>query len=127
MKRIAALLAVLGLVGISNLPACDKDANTQAKQEAPAQGAEVKQVAMTGFLTDSYCGSANASQKGKDCAAHCVKKGAKIQLYSNDKLYTLDKVENLDTHLGVEVKVTGTLDEASNTIKVTSIENVTKA
>ena len=104
--------------------ACDKDkkSNTQAAASDPSTG--VRDVAFTGYLTDSTCGAANANAKGKSCAADCIKKGAKVQLYANEKLYTLDKSSVAENQLGVPVKVTGTLDEANGIIKVASIEVV---
>ena len=36
-------------------------------------------------------------------------------------------MEAAEKHVGVQVKVTGTLDEATNTIKVASIEQVKKS
>jgi hypothetical protein len=125
MKRLAAAFAILSLVALTGAVACDKDKDASKQASAP-QGTEVRQVSMTGFLTDSHCGADKANAKGKHCTLECIKKGAKLQLYSSDKLYTLDKVEAAETHIGVEVKVTGTLDEATNTIKVDSIENVSK-
>ena len=125
MKRFAAVFAVLALVALSVAAACDKDKTEQ--KATVAQGSGTRDVSLTGFLTDSYCGAANASEKGKSCALDCVKKGAKLQLYSNEKLYNLDKVEAAEKHVGIQVKVTGTLDEATNTIKVASIEQVKKS
>ncbi len=125
MKRLAAVFAILSLVTLSGALACDKDKDA-AKQAAVPQGTEVRQVSLTGFLTDSHCGADKANAKGKHCTLECVKKGAKLQLYSSEKLYTLDNVVSPENHVGVEVKVTGQLDQATNTIKVDSIENLTK-
>jgi len=124
MKKMAALLAIMVLVALSAAAACDKDrnANTQAAVSDPSAGS--REVALTGYLTDSYCGAANANANGKGCALHCMKKGAKVQLYANEKLYTLDRTSIADGQLGVPVKVTGTLDEGTGTIKVASIEAV---
>ena len=124
MKRFAAVFGIVALAAFTFAAACDKD--NASKQAAAPQGTQVRQVALTGYLTDSYCGAANASAKGKSCAVECMKKGAKLQLYSSEKLYNLDKVDAPESHVGVEVKVMGTLDEATNTIKVASIENVTR-
>ena len=123
MKKLAAVFAVMVLVVLSVATACDKDKNagTQAALSDPSAGTQ--EVALTGYLTDSNCGAANANAKGKDCAARCIKKGAKVQLYANEKLYTLDK-NVADNQLGVPVKVTGTLDVATGTIRVASIEVV---
>jgi hypothetical protein len=126
MKRIATVFAVMALVALSASFACDKDKNkntsTQAAVTDPSGG--TRDVALTGYLTDSNCGAANANAKGKDCAANCIKKGAKVQLYANEKLYTLDQATIADGQLGVPVKVTGTLDESTGVIKVASIELV---
>ena len=126
MKRIAAVLAVLALAALPAAFACDKDktrnTSTQAAVSDPA-GA-TRDVALTGYLTDSNCGAANANAKGKGCAAHCIKSGAKVQLFANEKLYTLDRASVAENQLGVPVKVTGSLDESTGVIKVASIELV---
>jgi hypothetical protein len=103
--------------------ACDHEKATQAAVQGSG---ELKQVSLTGYLTDSFCGKTNANAEGKTCAAKCVKKGAKVQLVSEDKTYTLDKVDKLEAHLGVEVKVNGQLDEATGLIKVETVENIAK-
>jgi hypothetical protein len=126
MKKIATALALLALAALPAAFACDKDKTKNTSTQAAvsdAAGAS-RDVALTGYLTDSNCGAANANAKGKGCAAHCIKGGAKVQLYANEKLYTLDKASVAENQLGVPVKVTGTLDESTGTIKVASIEVV---
>jgi type 1 fimbria pilin len=88
-----------------------------------------KQVTVNGWITDSYCGGKNASTEGKACALKCVEKGAKLVLYSpaDQKTFSLDSQEKAKEHVGYEVKVSGTLDEATQTIKVGSIEAAKKA
>jgi len=126
MKKIALVVALLAIVALPAAFACDKDktknTSTQAAVSDPAGG--TRDVALTGYLTDSNCGAANANAKGKGCAAKCIKSGAKVQLLANDKLYTLDKASVAENQLGVPVKVTGTLDESTGLIKVASIEVV---
>ena len=124
MKRIATVFAVMTLVALSAAFACDKNKNTATQAAVTDPSGGTRDVALTGYLTDSNCGAANANAKGKDCAAHCIKKGAKVQLYANEKLYTLDQATIADGQLGVPVKVTGTLDESTGIIKVASIELV---
>ena len=125
MKKLAAVLAVVALLGTPFAVACDKDKENAAVQASATEGSG-KEVTLTGYLTDSYCGAANASSKGKSCALECIKKGAKVQLYANNTLYTLEKVDTVEGKVGVEVKVTGLLDEATNTIKVGTIEAAKK-
>ncbi|HEV8700333.1 MAG TPA: hypothetical protein VGV60_03565 [Candidatus Polarisedimenticolia bacterium] len=124
MKTFASVLAVLALVALPAAFACDKDKNVNAQAAGSDQSGPTREVALTGYLTDSYCGAANANAQGKSCALECVKKGAKVQLYANEKLYTLDQSKVADGHIGVPVRVKGTLDEGTGTIKVASIEVV---
>ena len=124
MKKFATVFAVMAIVALSAAHACDKDKNHNTQAAASEQSGAVKEVALTGYLTDSNCGAANANAKGKNCAVDCIKKGAKVQLYANEKLYTLDKSTVAENQVGVPVKVTGTLDEATGMIKIASIEVV---
>jgi hypothetical protein len=89
-----------------------------------ALAGEAAKVTVNGWITDSYCGAKNASAEGKVCALKCVEKGAKLVLVSSadKKTFALDNQEKAKEHVGVEVKVTGTLDKASQSIKVESIE-----
>lgn len=129
MKRFAAVLAVFALAIVPYAFACDhaKKAEVQASNDSPAAPAEVKQVSLTGYLTDSYCGAANASAKGKGCALDCIKKGAKVQLVADGTTYTLEKASPNEKQFGVEVKVSGALNTATNTIEVATIETARKS
>ena len=114
----------MALVALSAAFACDKTKNTSTQAAVSDPSGETREVALTGYLTDSNCGAANANAKGKSCAARCIKRGAKVQLYANERLYTLDKASAAENQFGVPVKVTGVLDESTGTIKVASIEVV---
>src|SRR5688572_29183410 len=122
MKRFASIFALVALVAVSGAWACDQHQTANAADEK-GSGA-TKDVSLTGYLTDSYCGAANANAKGKSCAVECIKKGAKVQLVSNDKTYTLEKAASVESLIGVPVKVTGSLDETTSVITVRSIEEV---
>jgi hypothetical protein len=121
MKKLATICAIAALA-IAGAWACDKDKAVNAAAEKGS--GVVKEVSLTGYLTDSYCGASNASAKGKSCAAECIKKGAKVQLFAQEKLYTLDKIASVEGLIGVPVKVTGSLDEGTSIITVKSIEEV---
>jgi len=125
MKKLLAVLTVVALAGLSAAFACDAEKKA-SNVVASTAGADLKEVTLVGYLTDSNCGAANANAKGRQCALECIKKGAKVQLYAGETLYNLDKVEAPEKKVGFEVRVTGMLDEASNTIKVASIEQVKK-
>jgi hypothetical protein len=124
MKRFAAAFAIVALLAAPVAFACDKhkDAQTAEFGKGP-----IKNVVLTGYLTDSNCGAANANADGKDCALHCIKKGAKVQLKADNKLYTIEKLDKPEEVFGFEVKVTGQLDTSSNVVRVASIEKLAKS
>jgi hypothetical protein len=85
-----------------------------------------------GQIMDSVCagsGNHNAGYKltntstPKDCTLACVKNGASLVLYNpEDKTtYKLSDQKRAMKMAGQEVQVTGTLDQATNTIQVTRI------
>ena len=120
MKKLATVLAILAIVAMPAAFACDKEKN--AVKTAEFGKGPIENVVLTGYLTDSNCGAANAHADGKDCAARCIKSGAKVQLVADKKTYTIEKLDNVESHLGHAVTVAGKLDTASNIIRVTSIE-----
>jgi hypothetical protein len=125
MKRLAAAFVIFSLAVLPAAVACDKEHGTAAQTAEFGKG-PVKDVVLTGYLTDSNCGKANARAGGEDCAKKCIKNGAKVQLVADNKTYTLEKVDQVEKHLGHEVKVTGQLDETAGIIRVASIEAVAK-
>ena len=80
----------------------------------------------TGWVADEACAkdfakAGNAEHQG--CATGCLSRGGGVALASPDGFHLLDITnEKALEHLGSEVTVMGTLDEATNTIKVTSIK-----
>ena len=82
-------------------------------------------MTFTGWVADEACAkdfskAGNADLKG--CATGCLSGGGNAALASPDGFHLLDiTAEKATEHLGMEVTVTGTLDEATNTIKVTKI------
>jgi hypothetical protein len=125
MKKLLGAFVVISLAVLPAAVACDKEHGT-ATQSAEFGKGPVKDVVLTGYLTDSNCGKANAHAGGADCAKKCIKAGAKVQLVADSKTYTLEKVDKVEQHLGHEVKVTGQLDETAGIIRVASIEAVAK-
>lgn len=125
MKRLVVMVAVFALAGGAWAFACDKD--KAADVQAASTVTDGKEVVLTGYLTDSYCGAKNAHASGKACAIKCMKNGAKLQLLVDQTLYTLEKVDSPESKLGAKVTVTGLLDESTKTILVQSIEKAKKA
>ncbi len=80
----------------------------------------------TGWVSDEACAkdfakAGNAEHKG--CATGCLSRGGGVALVSEAGFHLLDITnEKAIENLGMEVTVMGTLDEATNTIKVTSIK-----
>jgi hypothetical protein len=125
MKKWLGAFVVISLAVLPAAVACDKEHGTSTQSAEFGKG-PVKDVVLTGYLTDSNCGKANAHAGGADCAKKCIKAGAKVQLVADSKTYTLEKVDKVEQHLGHEVKVTGQLDETAGIIRVASIEAVAK-
>jgi len=76
----------------------------------------------TGWITDEHCGAEGAKAGHKDCAEKCVGKGYKLVFYDQGekKIYKLDDQATAKSHLGYEVKVTGTVE--GDALKVEKIE-----
>ena len=107
MKKLLSLAAVIafsaGLAG-----AADK-----AKSE------------WTGYITDTHCASKGASKDHTaGCIEKCMKAGSKAQIWdeTEKKAYDLDDFGKVKALVGSKVTVKGTLDPATNTIKVASAE-----
>ena len=111
MKRLMSLGSMLALVVAMTAAAFAADAAAQP-------------TAVKGWITDSYCGAANANAAGADCAKSCYKKGAKLELVAEGKTYQISDQKAAFEHIGHEVVITGTLDK--DTLKVDKIETAKK-
>ena len=113
MKKLAIVaIAALVLLGVSY--AAQKDSS------------------FTGEITDRACAKANShddmmKKHGvstvQDCIPACIKAGGKYVLYDSaaKAIYLLDDQQQPVQFAGKNVKVTGTLDKATDTLHVTSI------
>ena len=80
----------------------------------------------TGVITDTLCG-ARHNMKGHsdaDCTKMCAKASAQYALFDGQNVLKLSDQKTPARFAAQTVKVTGTLDAKTNTIKVTSIEPV---
>jgi uncharacterized protein DUF5818 len=95
--------------------------------------AVAKDKTFSGEIMDSACakeGSHDAMMKKAgltdkaDCVKACVKMGGKYVLFNaaSKTTYELDDQSKPEQFAGKNVKVTGTLDETTKTIHVTSIK-----
>lgn len=88
--------------------------------------AAAEDMTFKGWVADEACAkdfakAGNAEHKG--CATGCLSRGGGVALVSESGFHLLDITnEKAIEKLGMEVTVMGTLDEATNTIKVTSIK-----
>jgi hypothetical protein len=88
----------------------------------------------SGEIMDSACAKAGSHdgmmkshaniKDAKGCTLGCVKGGAKFVLYdaASKTVYELDDQQKPMQFAGGKVRVTGTLDKATNTIHVTDIK-----
>ena len=101
MKRILLLLTAAGTIGAATF---------------------------TGKITDTMCGPKHGMVKGQsdeECVRTCTKgTSAQYALYDGEKVIRLSDQKTPAKFAGKSVRVTGTYDERSKTIKVASIEGV---
>jgi hypothetical protein len=82
--------------------------------------------AFTGVITDTLC-AAKHNMKGHsdaDCVKMCAKASGEYALFDGQNILKLSDQKTPARFAAQRVKVTGTLDPKTNTIKVTSIEPV---
>src|SRR6266404_3874254 len=86
--------------------------------------ARPQQETLTGYVTDTHCGTncqvTKAMTPDLKCIRRCVKKGSKYGLWSGNKVYTLEPQAEITRFAAKNVKVTGTL--SGDTIRVAAIE-----
>ena len=93
---------------------------------ASLSAAQGKQT-FTGTITDNMCARADHSQMqmgptDADCTRECIRAhGATYVLYDGKDAYTLSDQETPSKFAAQKVRVTGTLDAKTKTIKVDSI------
>src|SRR5262245_25486628 len=111
MKRFAAGLLVATLACSFSL----------ALAGEAAKGAE---ISLTGWITGQNCGAKDATADGKACALKCHKDGSPLVLYvpATKKTVALDKQDQAEQHVGVQVKVTGMMQ--GETLKISKIEEI---
>lgn len=86
-----------------------------------AWGAET----FTGVITDTMCGAKHAMMKNQPdekCVAMCTKGSGEYALFDGKTVLKLSDQKTPAKFAAQRVKVTGTLDEKSQKIKVTAIE-----
>ena len=84
----------------------------------------------TGIITDDMCGKAGHSQMrmgptDAECTTACISAhGATYVLYNGKEIYTLSDQRTPEQFAAQKVRVTGTLDARTKTIRVESIKSL---
>jgi hypothetical protein len=115
LLTIVAMLVAWGAVTTAQEP---------SKATAGAKGS------WTGFITDTHCGKKGANEDHTaECVRKCMKGGSKAQIWNetDQKAIDLDAFDKVKGLVGQRVTVKGTLDTATNTIRVESAEKATPA
>jgi hypothetical protein len=79
----------------------------------------------TGVVTETMCGAKHTMMKDQPddkCIQMCVKGSSEYALFDGQNVFTLSDQKKPAKFSAQKVKVTGTLDPKTKTIKITSIE-----
>jgi len=79
----------------------------------------------TGIITDTFCGASHAMMKNHpadQCVRMCTKGQYSYALFDGSNVIKLSDQKTPAKFMAHQVKVTGTLDRKTQTIKVSSIE-----
>ena len=88
--------------------------------------AAVQAETFVGVVTDAMCGAKHDMVKGKsssECIRMCVKSSSDYALFDGKNVLKLSDQKLPARFAAQRVKVTGTLEAKTNTIKVSSIES----
>lgn len=142
MKRISLMFALVMLTSALVVAAPQNPCNPCAKKKAqnpcnpcnPCAGktAKVKggKQTIVGYIGDSQCGLEHPMNMGdaKACTLKCVEGGGKFVLADRENkiVYAVDadSQEKVREYAGQQVKVSGTVNAKTKTIKITKIETV---
>lgn len=94
---------------------------------AGALGAADAPQTFTGVITDTLCGAGHAMMKAQSdaaCVKLCVKGSGQYALFDGHNVLKLTGQKTPAKFMAQRVKVAGTYDEKTKTIKVASIEPV---
>ncbi len=83
------------------------------------------QQTFTGIITDSMCGKDHAMMKvspDSKCVLECVKHGSKYALFDGKTAYVLSDQKAPEQFAGKTVKITGTLYQKTQILRVDSIK-----
>ncbi len=79
----------------------------------------------TGTITDTMCGAKHTMMKDQSdekCVRMCVKGSSQYALFDGQNVYKLSDQKSPAKFAAQKVKITGTLDAKTKTIRVTSME-----
>lgn len=80
---------------------------------------------LTGWIGDSKCG---ASMHTAACVKKCVDSGEKpVFVDKNNKVWSIDNTDAVQSYYGDKVRVVATVDSASNSIHIDSVKKAHEA
>ncbi|MFY9559306.1 MAG: DUF5818 domain-containing protein [Terriglobales bacterium] len=126
MKRTSLILiAVFALVMLpaafgQGTPSQSQDPNTQPSATPSQQAPSAQQPSQSPSNPPS--GASSPSDAQRSFVGSIVKTGGKLVLHTGGTDYQLDDQTQASKFEGKDVKVTGQLDQSSNTIRIQSIE-----
>jgi len=106
MKRFSLTLALAGALGAADTPR-----------------------SFTGVITDTLCGASHAMMKAQSdasCVKLCAKGSGQYALFDGQTVLKLSDQRTSAKFAAQRVKVVGTYDEKTKTVKVSSIEPVSQ-
>ena len=122
-RRSDALVKPVALIGFILLGPLAGAAGTSAQ----GGRATARQQTFVGIITDEMCETGDHSQMrmgstDADCTNACVSEhGAQYVLYDGKAVYRLDDQRSPQQYAGKRVRITGTLNAATHTIRVDRI------
>ncbi len=108
-------------------------------QLAISGSAKTKPLTVTGWVSDEGCGALHTKPGGEDCVLKCLKGGAHVghpewnpqrMVFVTDaghKIWVVVNPEALKGLEGKRVKITGHLNKATKTVRVTTASEVKTA
>ena len=128
MKRASLILiAVFAMVMLpsafaQSTPSQSPDPNMQPSATPSQQTPSAQDPSQTPTTSNPTSSGSSASDAARSFVGSIAKTGGKFVLHTGGTDYQLDDQAQAKKFNGKDVKVTGQLDQSSNTIKVQSIE-----
>jgi Protein of unknown function (DUF5818) len=127
MKTSLILIAVFAMVMLpaafgQSTPSPSQDPTAQPSAAPSQQTPSAQQPSQTPSTASPSSSGSSSSDAQRSFVGSIMKAGSKLVLHTGGTDYQLDDQTQASKFEGKDVKVTGQLDQSSNTIRVQSIE-----